>query len=77
MNIAKTLDCLGLFCPIPVAKTTVALEELKPGEVLEVIADDPAAKKDFVSWCKTTGNELLEFKEENGVLKFYIRKKIS
>jgi TusA-related sulfurtransferase len=75
MKVNKTLDCVGLFCPIPVAKTTIELEELKSGEILEVLADDPAAKKDFVSWCKNTENQLLDFKEENGVFKFYIKKK--
>jgi len=74
MKVDKTLDCVGMYCPIPVAKTTIELEDMKPGEILEVLADDPAAKKDFVSWCKTTKNELLDYKEENGVFKFYIKK---
>ncbi len=75
MKIVGTLDCIGMYCPIPVAKTTIELEGLKPGEILEVLVDDPTAKKDFVNWCNSTGNKLLEMKEEDGIIKFYIKKK--
>ncbi|MDP2900158.1 MAG: sulfurtransferase TusA family protein, partial [Candidatus Bathyarchaeota archaeon] len=43
----KTLDCTGLFCPEPVFRTRMALDELEPGQTLEVHADDPAAYEDL------------------------------
>ena len=40
-GITHRLDVLGFNCPVPVAKTREALEELLAGNVLEVLADDP------------------------------------
>src|SRR5512138_1548585 len=43
----KVLDCTGLFCPEPVFRTRMALDELAAGQTLEVHADDPAAFEDL------------------------------
>ncbi len=60
-EIATTLDATGLLCPLPVLKARRALKPLAPGAVLEVLATDPGAVKDFEHFCQTTGCELLEF----------------
>jgi tRNA 2-thiouridine synthesizing protein A len=69
-----TLDCIGLYCPMPIYNTAKKLKELKPGQVLEVLADDEGIKEDMPAWCRTTGNELLGIEEENGEYKAYVRK---
>jgi len=69
-----TLDCVGLYCPMPIYNTAKKLKELKPGQVLEVLADDEGIKEDMPAWCRTTGNELLGIEEENGEYKAYVRK---
>jgi tRNA 2-thiouridine synthesizing protein A len=69
-----TLDCIGLYCPMPVYNTAKKIKELKPGQVLEVLADDEGIKEDMPAWCRTTGNELLGIEEENGEYKAYVRK---
>lgn len=70
-----TLDTSGMLCPLPVLKARRALKPLPPGAVLEVIATDPGAVKDFQHFCNTTGCELLETKEEaGGILRFRLRK---
>ncbi|NPB08559.1 MAG: sulfurtransferase TusA [Aquificae bacterium] len=71
----KTLDTSGLNCPLPVLKTKKALEELQPGQVLEVISTDPGSKADIPAFCQRTGHELLEMKEEGGKYYYYIKKK--
>jgi len=73
-TIAKTLDLRGLACPLPIAKTAVAIRDLQPGELLEAYATDPGSVPDFGAWSKTTGNELVEQTEEEGVFRFLIRK---
>jgi tRNA 2-thiouridine synthesizing protein A len=73
-TIAKTLDLRGLACPLPIAKTAVAIRELQAGELLEAYATDPGSVPDFNAWAKTTGNELVEQTEEDGVFRFLIRK---
>ncbi|MEW6041322.1 MAG: sulfurtransferase TusA family protein [Elusimicrobiota bacterium] len=73
----ETLDCVGLYCPMPVVKAGLKLEEMQEGKILEVLADDPGAKKDFPAWCISTKNEFLGLAEEkDGVLRIFIRKKI-
>lgn len=74
MKADATLDCIGLYCPMPIYNTAKKLKELKPGQVLEVLADDEGIKEDMPAWCRTTGNELLGIEEENGEYKAYVRK---
>jgi TusA-related sulfurtransferase len=70
----KTLDCLGLYCPEPVFKTRMELDELKVGETLEVLADDPAAESDIRSLVKNLGQELLGVNKEGNAVRILIRK---
>lgn len=70
----KTLDCLGLFCPEPVYKTRLQLDEMKVGETLEITADDPAAKSDIENLAKNLGYEVIESKQENGVTRIIVKK---
>ncbi len=74
MKADKTLDCIGLYCPMPIVKTSQKFKELKPGEVLEVIADDKGIKQDMPAWCKATGHECLGMEEEGGEIKVYVKK---
>ncbi|HTQ33706.1 MAG TPA: sulfurtransferase TusA family protein [Stellaceae bacterium] len=68
------LDATGLLCPLPVLKARRALRDVPPGGVLEVLATDPGAAKDFEHFCHTTGCELLLASENDGVLRFRLRK---
>lgn len=74
MKADKTLDCVGLYCPMPIVKTSEKFKELKPGEVLEVIADDKGIKKDMPAWCQATGHEFLGMEEEGREIKVYVKK---
>lgn len=74
MKADATLDCIGLYCPMPIYNTAKKLKELKPGQVLEVLADDEGIKEDIPAWCRSTGNELLGIEEEKGQYKAYVRK---
>ena len=70
-----TLDATGLLCPLPVLKAKRALRPVPPGGVLEVLATDPGAVKDFEHFCQATGCELLEASEQDGgVFRFRLRK---
>jgi len=57
-----------------VLKARRAMKELAAGEVLEVIATDPGAVKDFAAFCEATGDALLESRREGEVYLFQIRK---
>ena len=71
----STLDATGLLCPLPVLKARRALRNVPPGGILEVLATDPGATKDFVHFCQTTGCILVESGEEpGGILRFLLKK---
>ena len=70
-----TLDTKGMNCPLPVLKAKKALKDLAAGDLLEVLSTDPGSVKDFDSFCRTTGNELLETDTgDDGVYTFTIKK---
>ena len=71
----STLDATGLLCPLPVLKARRALKAVPAGGILEVLATDPGATKDFEHFCQTTGCTLLEASEQpGGVLRFLLQK---
>jgi len=71
---SRTLDCIGLYCPEPVFRTRLEIDKMAVGEVLEMLADDPAAEEDIKSLVKRTGHELVELTKRGNVLRFLIRK---
>lgn len=74
MNSNQFLDAKGLACPMPIVRTKKAMEELQSGQILEIHTTDKGSKSDISAWVQKTGHELLKTEEENGVLKFWIRK---
>lgn len=76
MKADETLDCVGLYCPMPIIKLAEKIKELKEGEILELIADDDGVKTDIPSWCKSTGQEFLKIeKDEHGYYHIYVKKR--
>lgn len=73
-NVDETLDASGLLCPMPVVKAGKVMRGMDAGQILKIIATDRGAIADFPAWADDTGNELLEWGEENGALVFYIKK---
>jgi len=69
-----TLDAKGLNCPLPILKAKKAINDVASGGTLEILATDPGSVADFEAFCRTTGNELLESKEEGGVYTYLIKK---
>ena len=70
----QKIDCVGLFCPMPILKTREAMKGLDTGQVLEMTSDDPASEPDMRSWSARTGHELLEVDRNGAVYRFLIRK---
>ncbi len=74
MKAGQSLDCIGLYCPMPIIKTADKFKQLKVGDTLEVIADDKGIKLDMPAWCEATGHRFLGIEEEGGVIRVYVRK---
>ncbi|MGQ9630418.1 MAG: sulfurtransferase TusA family protein [bacterium] len=74
MKADATLDAFGLLCPMPVVQTAKKIEEMKVGEILEVLATDEGVKEDIPAWCRTVGHEFLGIEEKDGEYRVYLRK---
>jgi tRNA 2-thiouridine synthesizing protein A len=69
------IDCVGLYCPMPIARTKQEIDKLEAGQVLKLEADDPAAEEDIKSWARRTGHEIVKFVKEGTIVTFFIRKR--
>jgi len=74
IRVDKTVHCEGLSCPMPVVRTKKAIDEIAPGQVLEVIATDRGSLADLKGWAQRVGHYYLGVKEENGKFHHYIRR---
>ena len=75
MNFDKELDARGRNCPLPILRTKKALGDLQSGQVLKVLATDPGSVKDFQSFSRQTGHELLSHAEASKEFTFFMKKK--
>jgi tRNA 2-thiouridine synthesizing protein A len=74
-KIDGRVDARGLSCPMPIVKTAQAIKPMTSGQILEVLATDPGAVRDFAAWSKSTGNQIIESSEEAGIYHFLIVRK--
>jgi len=70
----KILDARGLFCPSPVMQTNVELSKMQIGEILTVLADDPAAEDDISNWARRLGHEVIKMEKNGNEIRFEIKK---
>ena len=73
-NPDKRIDCTGLFCPMPIVKTREAIKQIAPGQLLEMLSDDPASEADMKTWAQITGHALVAVERDGGVFRFLVRK---
>ena len=69
-----THDATGTYCPIPITELAKVVKSAEKGQIIELLADDEGAIQDVPAWCEATGNEYLGYKDEDGLLIFYVRK---
>ena len=73
--INKTLDCKGLFCPMPLIKTKRAIKEIQVGQILEMVASDEDVLRDLEDWASQTQQDVLLVDKQPGhIYRFLIRK---
>ena len=68
------VDALGTWCPVPLRLLEAAFARAAPGEVAELLADDPLIAVDLPAWCHRRGAELLALDEgDDGTFRARIR----
>ncbi len=71
----REVDARGLNCPLPILRTKKTLNDMQSGQVVRVVATDPASVRDFQAFSRQTGNELLEHGEQDSVFWFLLRRR--
>ena len=71
----QKIDVRGRICPLPLFYTKRKIEEMKAGEELEVIVDDPTAKETIPRWSREHGHEVLTIEEQGNCFKVVVRKR--
>lgn len=74
MLIDFELDARGLMCPLPLLRLKKALQQIEQGQIVRVLATDPASVLDFGVFVEQTGHALVEQREETGLFVYLIRK---
>lgn len=69
-----TLQAEGLRCPEPVMMIRKSMRALEVGQILLVIADDPATKRDVPSFCEFMDHQLIGFETGSLPYRFWIQK---
>ncbi|MHB1454718.1 MAG: sulfurtransferase TusA family protein [Saccharofermentanales bacterium] len=70
----KVLDYKGLPCPMPIVKISQEIPKIAVGDVVEILTTDPGSIADFPAWAKTTGQAVLEIKQEPGLIRILIKR---
>jgi tRNA 2-thiouridine synthesizing protein A len=69
------VDATGLLCPLPLLRLKKALTEMASGDIVKVIATDPAAHLDIGVYVDQSGHRIIEFTRQTNSQIFYIKKK--
>lgn len=69
------LDTVGLYCPVPIIKTSERVRQMAPGQVIEVLSDDRVILADMPAWCLSTGHEYLGYRQAQEGWQLFVRRK--
>jgi tRNA 2-thiouridine synthesizing protein A len=73
-TITRALDLRDLPDGAQLATAAVAMLELRPGELLEVVTSDPKAPRDFAVWCRAAGHRLVSHRQHGAVHRFILER---
>jgi len=74
MNYDIKLDVTGLNCPLPLLRLKQLLSKINAGEIIQVIATDPAAHLDIGVFIDKSAHQMLHYSLDDDKQFFYIQK---
>ena len=74
IEVAATLDCSGLLCPLPVYKAALELGKFETGAVLKLICTDPGSLEDIPAMARQRGDTLLAVEQRDETQVFWLAK---
>jgi tRNA 2-thiouridine synthesizing protein A len=69
-----TIAPLGRSCPVPVILLAERIGEVKAGQLVEVLADDPVTRSDLPAWCALKSHELVQIQGRPAGWSFLVRR---
>ncbi|RKS86994.1 tRNA 2-thiouridine synthesizing protein A [Orbus hercynius] len=75
MQADKELDTLGLRCPEPIMLVRKTIRDMVIGDVLHIIADDPATVRDIPGFCRHMDHQLLQMQTDQKPYHYWIAKR--
>ena len=74
-EVHAELDCRGMVCPRPIIELARHVEDVPIGELLAVVAEDPAARYDVPAWCRMREQEYVGADTAaDGVTRYVVRR---
>jgi TusA-related sulfurtransferase len=70
----KVVDARGTSCPGPILAAKKGMADVKPGQIMEVLATDTGTQKDLPAWAKKLGHEYLGFVDEPGYMRLFVKR---
>ena len=67
------LDTRGLFCPEPIMMLHNQVAAISPGQVLHIIATDPATTRDVPKFCQFLDHKLVTQTTQGNEFHYFIR----
>lgn len=72
---ARHLDVRGYLCPLPARLSERAMRDLRPGDHLEIVGDDPVMVIDIPAWCDDQGHRLLRCEKDGNLVRCRVEKR--
>lgn len=69
------VDTKGMSCPMPIVKAKKGIDTLESGQIMQLESTDKGSVNDFQGWVKQGNHELLKVEEDNGVYRFFVKKR--
>src|SRR3954469_14474511 len=69
------LDMRGKRCPLPVIELARHIGDVEVGEIVTVVADDPAAATDIAAWCRMRDHEFVSTADEGDATVYAVRRR--
>lgn len=70
----QLVDIRGMCCAQPIIRLAAEIKPLQAGAVTLAVADKESMRKDIPAFCNQTGHQLIEMRERDGQLLFWIQK---
>lgn len=66
------VDARYKSCPGPLLALAQAVMKANPGQVIMLLATDPATPQDVKEWASNVGHKILKVEEEEGTYRIYV-----